>query len=986
VLWLAAACEDNVGCVFVNGCSGDPPLPPNEALRPVTGEWISSAVPEVVASFPTGTGHPGTTPVVLVFSETIQIQSVAGAFELVREGSVQPVPAAQALVSEGRVLVMLPSTTTPLGAGTYVVLLAEDAVVVDLGGQQLDLEAGAEVGRFTVVSDPVEEPQLVTTFPEDGAADQGESLELLAVFDRPLDGATVTPLAFDVRVDGANPVPDPLAQPLRVGTAPGVPDARVLVYQRLDPDGLPLPFGRSATVELRLSPAGSELADADGDELEATTVSFETLAFAAPLGGSLLSDPFDAIGLANLTDGNPEELMLEVELDMAEPNDSLDLYLFGLQRRDDENPPLIALLRTKRLTGTAPIQSTIFTREEINLQLSAAPADVRFEDGPLTFAFALRRGSASSPLVVLDLDDAPETILDPELDITAPVLASWAGLGGTSEFRSELRDLSLAGQANERVRGVEVSTQLGGNGSMPPVVGADEDGFFLAAPVPLGRLDGGAATFSAVLRDRAQNPTAALSGEYLQRGALGPGAFTPGQTLEILVYAGDTLEVIQGARVLVHSDLGNGVDYPFFVATNTGLDGRAMVATPGNPAVGAILTVVQPGFDLFTLHGVPVTRLSVPLEPSGQTPALATGRAATSDSGALAIAGLDRRFDDSRRGASAPRGFRGMACSLANDTLLCDYEGAPFPPRELGARSFFAGDFAQTEAGFSAADVLQAFALTLPLPPANPGAEQEAELEVSGLLAAGPVGDAAQAVPPFRFRLPAASGLVPPFEDDLETSGILFAGLETLVPGLPSAIAVGPAVSFELAADLWTVLGAYPGAIAPAGSLGSAGSVDTDPFVRVELVDTLGSACGVRQRVSTLAAGGPLPEFLALQAPLPTAPAPGAATGGQAFDLRFVHAIGDARSEGGLYRVTLVDAAQRRWILWRFDPAGSADVAVRVVDVGDGGLVGLADGVLSATVVAFAWNGFDATDLLWSDVERRFELFARAAPLQFQKP
>lgn len=986
MLWLAAACEDNVGCVFVNGCSGDPPLPPNEALQPVTGEWIASAVPEVLASFPTGTGHPGTTPVVLVFSETIQIESVAGAFELVREGSVQPIPAAQALVSEGRVLVLLPSTTTPLAAGTYLVLLAEDAVVIDLTGQALDLEAGAEVGRFTVVADPVEEPQLVTTFPEDGAEDQGESLELVAVFDRPLDAATVTPLAFDVRVGGANPVPDPAAQPLRVGTAPGIPDTRVFVYQRLDPDGLPLPFGRSATVELRLSPAGSELADADGDELEATTVSFETLAFAPPLGASLLSDPFDAIGLANLTDGNPEELMVEVELDMAQPNDSLDLYLFGLQRRDDEDPPLIALLRTKRLTGTAPIQSTIFTREEINLQLSAAPADVRFEDGPLTFAFALRRGSASSPLVVLDLDDAPETILDPELDITAPVLASWAGLGGTSEFRSELRDLSLAGQANERVRGVEVSTSLGGNGSMPPVAGADEDGFFLAAPVPLGRLDGGATTFSAVLRDRAQNPTAALSGEYRQRGGLGPGAFTPGQTLEVLVYAGDTLEVVPGARVLVHSDLGNGVDYPFFVATNTGPDGRAMVATPGNPAVGAILTVVQPGFDLFTLHGVPVTRLSVPLEPSGQTPSLATGRAATSDSGALAIAGLDRRFDDSRRGAQAPRGFRGMACSLANDVLFCDYEGAPFPPRELGARSFYAGDFAQTEAGFSAADVLQAFALTLPLPPASPGAEQEAELEVLGLLAAGPSSDAAQAVPPFRFRLPAASGLVPPFEDDLETSGILFAGLETLVPGLPSAIAVGPAVSFELAADLWTVLGAYPGAISPAGSLGSAGSVDTDPFVRVELIDGLGSACGVRPRLSTIAAGGPLPEFLALQAPLVTAPVPGSMTGGQAFDLSFVHAIGDARSEGGLYRVELVDAAQRRWILWRFDPAGAADVAVRVVDVADGGLVGLADGTLSATVAAYAWNGFDATDLLWSDVERRFELFARAAPVQFQKP
>jgi hypothetical protein len=57
-----------------------------------------------------------------------------------------------------------------------------------------------------------------------------------------------------------------------------------------------------------------------------------------------------------------------------------------------------------------------------------------------------------------------------------------------------------------------------------------------------------------------------------------------------------------------------------------------------------------------------------------------------------------------------------------------------------------------------------------------------------------------------------------------------------------------------------------------------------------------------------------------------------------------------------------------------------------VVDVGDAGAVGLADGDLEATAAAYAWDSFSALDFLWSDVERDFELFSRAAPVTFQKP
>jgi hypothetical protein len=96
--------------------------------------------------------------------------------------------------------------------------------------------------------------------------------------------------------------------------------------------------------------------------------------------------------------------------------------------------------------------------------------------------------------------------------------------------------------------------------------------------------------------------------------------------------------------------------------------------------------------------------------------------------------------------------------------------------------------------------------------------------------------------------------------------------------------------------------------------------------------------------------------------------------------------IGDERSVGGLYRVEMRDSSSRGWSLWRFDASGSADVELRVVDPADGGVVGLANGNLTARMSAYAWSGLVATDFFWTDVERRFELFARAQPVSFAKP
>jgi hypothetical protein len=988
---VAGGCTDNVACVFANGCTG-PSSNGNSAIPPVDGEWILEAAPRILGVFPDGGQSAGTTPIVIVFSETMQNNSLGDAFEIVPLAGgglggqpLRGVP--QVLLAEGRVLVLLPQGTqsqAPLAIGDYLVRLAQDANVLDLTGQVLNADLGARVGNFTVVANPPTVPRVLTTFPANAAENQGDTTQFVAVFDRPLDAQTVDPGSFDVRVNGANPTNDPAAVPLQIGGGTGTfRDTRVFLWRSVDTSGNPASLGKGAAVEVRLSPSGDPIQDEDGNNLAATTVSFDVLPFAAPLSASLLSDPNDAIGLANLTDGNPEELELEVLFDMAQTNDFLDLYLFGTQATDAENPPVIALLRTHRLTGTTPIASLILAREDIPiLSSNSSPSSVRFKDGAVTFAFVLRRSGVATPVRLLDLDPDPGTILDPELDTTAPTVRRLLGTTNTASFRSDLRGLSLAGDADETLRSVEVDTPLGNNDPLAPVVGSDAAGLFLAAPVSLGRAPDEGTSFTFVARDHAQNAATPLAGGYRQFGALGPDPFTPGQSVEVEVFDSGDLLPLSNVTVLVHSDAGDGLNYPFFRSATTGLDGRVTVTTAGAPSSGAILTLVRNGYDLFTLHGVPTTRVSIPLRPSSQGLARIAGGVRTEVPSALIIAGLDMRFDDSRRSVDLPRGFLDTGCTTG-DGLSCTHAEATILEDRLGARSFFAGDFSQ--AVFDPAELLQAFVLSVPHAPVAPNGIQFAFLELGGVLADGKTTEHAQEVPEFLFRLPAASGVQAPFQDDLDTTGEPFVSVDVLIPGLSGSIAVGTGIALG-APDLWTIRSAFPGAVTAAGALGRQGVVDTDPFVRVELVDQEGDAAGIRPRLSTIQAGGPQPEFLALAAPTLLAPAAQGTTGGQAFTLRLRHVIGDERSVGGLYRVEMRDSSSRGWSLWRFDASGSADVELRVVDPADGGVVGLANGNLTARMSAYAWSGLVATDFFWTDVERRFELFARAQPVSFAKP
>lgn len=986
-----------MSCVFTTGCLdggsddlGDP------AALPEDGQWIFDVRPSVSEVLPADDLVHSTSPVVIVFSESIAQSTLASAVELVPIFNGVPGTAlpgvAQALVGDGRVLVLLPTILAP---ADYEVRLSTSAVVTDLTGQRLVEAPGALLSSFTVPATAPTEPRVVATWPVDAATAQSTTGEVVVVLDRAAAAASVDDSSFIVQVNGADPAADPTAEALVVTVAGiTISDTRVYLWRSEDDEGVPVSLGTSASVELTLSPPGSEIVDATGTALPETSISFTTLSLAAPLAAAFLSTPSDGIGIRNLTAGDAEELLVQVELDAAAEGDRLDLFLVGSSVASPDVPSqLVALLRTLTLAGTSPIVTADFTLADIDLLRTTDPAlEARFEDGGVAFAFRLRRGSLVTPLAVLDADPGAEGIQDPTLDTVAPTLISYLHpSGSTTEARSAVRDMVIAGRASEFLRSVEVSSSLGTNGTLPPVIGSDPTGSFVAFPIVAGVLPPGAVDFSIIGYDAALNASAPQDGTFTQLGAVGSGALNPGGVIMVQVFDAESLELLAGAHVLTHADVGDGTSFPLLDEAATDALGEASLAGHGPTQAGTLLSVELSGYDLFTFHGVPATRVSVPLVRQGSGADASVSGTLTTES-AIAqltfLAGLDRKLDDSRRAEETAATYDGGTCSGGplGGSFACPYGPEPIRIGVLGVQSFLAGSLNQAEGSFSAAILLQAFDLQIPVPVADAGAATLTSIELLGLF--GEPGLFAEEDQP--FALEDAEFLVDPsggidfanLDDDPDSTGTPRVSVETIVPGIPGTVTVGLGLAFEVVPGVpfWNVKSAVPGAVGIDGFFGLNGLVDTDFRVRMEVRDGDGARAGVRVRRSALAshAAPNLPELLS--------PPSGGNSLSTSYSVVFENTILDGAGEPGLYEVVLTDAVGRRWHLWRGDDVDGGDLSVRVPDLGGTAAIGLASGATSCTIAAFAWQSLSPSEFLWSDIEREHDLFAATKSVSFTVP
>lgn len=1004
--WLASSCDDNIACVYFTGCAGatDPDgslsAPGDAAVFPVDGQWIELGRPMITQLRPSSTGDPvpGSTPVVLVFSESMNAASLADAFEIVPTGFgiLPPGPLDQALVGDGRMLVLFPSTD--FLPGEYQVQLAEGARVLDLTGQRL-LASDQVLGTFTVdAGEP--DAQVVASWPISGTNGQSETTEMVVVFDRELDASTVDADSFDVKLGTTTPV-DPAfdPDPTFVVVDGGGADGRALVYQSLDDDALPFRLGTDTEVTITVSPDAAPMLDGDGITVPEATVSFTTAAFAAPLAANFMSAPPDAIGIANLTFGSGSELLIQVELADGEPNDLVDVIFFGVDRsaEDPETAETVAFLRSVQLDDAAPILSASFDLVDLNLLSDGTPESVRVAEGPVSFAFRVRRGGTSSPLTVLDVDPLLPGIQDPVLDTVPPVLEEFLfPSGSTSLARSAQRDLVITGRASEAVVAVEVTSDVGDNtpgGMLPEVIGSTEDGVFIARPVSVsGGIVEGEVAFTAIAYDAARNPSPAVNGTFRQLGVVGPVAHTLGDDLTVEVYDAQTFELLQGALVVTHADMGNAMDFPYHDDATTGAGGTATVGTPGAPSVGTILTVDMPGYDLFTYHGVAASRISVPLVATGVSAnASVLGNVVEASEPArvaLEFGLVDSFLSDSRRPEEATPTYGVPACEEVGDD--CGYGPESIRPDRLGAQTFVAGDALQEEGSYSAADLVQAFDLRIPTRPTAPGQSDETFVNVPFLLDEPGVPSSERPLDIVPIQMVGAFTIgidSDALVGDDRTTGDPFVTVESTVPGVPGAVTVGLGIAFPQVTDgLWVVRAAYAGAVSDVGFFGSAGVVDSDPFVRAEMRDMDGNRAGHRPRRSTLAT---LPGGIMIpgNVPLLFTPPAGGSSGGEAYAFILSNAFIDLQAVGGLYRVSLRDDDGRGWTLWKEDGDDASGLTiVAVPDLTDAGSSGLSDGTITCQLSSFGWPTLDTTSFLWADVEREYSIYSHSAPVTFSQP
>lgn len=985
---LATPACDNPACVFApNGCTGGGGGGANSvaAVLPVDHQWIQPAAPSITAKMPAASAqlHPDS-PIAIVFSESMQRSSLAGAIELqdpASGGFGAPIQLSTALVCDGRVLVIIPVLPLTLGT-TYDLNWTEDAQPVDLQGQELAIPSSRLIDSFAVAAAEPTTLRLLGSFPADGAANQSGTGEFLALFDRKLNPTSVTALSFDFTVGGVAPTFDPLPAPVSVAGPGGVAvsDTRAYLWRSIDGTGVASPLTPGLEVDCSLSPANAKLTAADGSQLVAQHVRYDIASLSPPLAAEIVSMPTDAIGIDNVT--GPETLDVAVTLTTAAAGDRLGVFVFG--NSVGANPKLIALFRETTLSGPA---LTVQIGEDV-LSLANDAGEGSLADGSLNFAFRLQRGSVTTPLRLLDVDMTIPGVQAAQFDLQRPTLVGLGASGNnTSAFRSDLRDFALIGRASERIRACEVTCTLGNNGVLTPVVGSTNSGLFVAAPVALGSLSVAQMPlpFTAVLYDKALNASAtAIQANFTQLGSVGNGNPLPGPTVSVEVFDAATSAPIANALVLVHEEVGgNLLDLDSDVT-----DAQGQAALTASVAGETFVTVEAAGYDLFTFEDVPTSFLSIPLSRSAQAPATVAGVVSSTQQG---FSSFERLVVDSRRLAQFEPTIQVQGCTTNPITQSSDCTFGPSPIRAgtIGVTSMFAIETPPSELAYNVLSFLRAFQIAIPVAPVGAGTVSTVQLTQNTLLS-----DAGLDVEERGVDGPA------PTLDLGSTNGLVLAQLDgdprVLVDaelrGMPAAATVGMGVAFAGGGNTWQVRCAYPGAVdgiqdTPQDLLGKFvqdGVIDADLRLFCEVRDDLGARAGRRVRFSQL--GGTLRP---ISAPSILAPAPGSNVGGAGFDWVFTNAITNANGTPGLYRATLVTSSGgRRWTLWRADlnDASGASRTIRVPDLAGLGGGGLANGTLTGIVEAFGWAGFTANDFHWSDVEREFDGISASAPSAFVQP
>lgn len=929
--FLTSAC-DNVGRAF------DPnpgPVTGTESLVDLMPEGgdARDGRPTVQDVFPTGSGWPGTVPIVLVFSESLRADSVLpaapgglGGVTVQLEGSAQPIPVSYDLLEGNRVLVMRPSDLPGRDQGLPFEILV-DPEVRDVDGIRYGGTAPDVVGTFQAnQAETFADGGVVTVLPVDNADGVDEGANVYAIFDKEPLAGTVDETTAQVRVGGT--AIQGSWSPL---SSVGVTDRRVMVFDPAAPLAL-------ATEHEVVFQSGIEFANDGVLDFRGRTpfARFDTLAFARP-EAVRVGNP--STGFANKVNrSNLQNLLLDVDVPASSlQGDRVAVRLYGLEA-------------DTAAEGDVGFEERFFEVPANGAQTVSVPfgevtgalAQPRFGDGSLLFAAQLQRGSRRSGFALSDEN------ADPEQDLVAPELLAVGPptIEGTFDILTDQEALAFFGTASEELGAASLTDGTSTVGGF-----ASTGSRFALAPLALGRRTDPLA-YTLNITDAAGNmSTQAFTGQIHQRGVV-TGALAGTVTVE--AYDRSTLLPVSGATVVLESGVPTVPATAQQVAT-TDASGRAVFSSVAGRYT---VTIAASQYDLTTLYNAGSAFVSLPIEPEADASATLSG---TATIGLTTIpSGVSVRV-----GSNLSEAVTGIATTTSDPTVIPDSSILANRPQVVSA---FASVFEpnQTPAvaalavQMAGADLLTA---TAPATPTAPGQTRPQTL-VLVPAATGLVGDLSA---PYTVDLAAAAGF-----DGANLAVDPVARITAGLNGFGGQVLMGIGTTNTAGGASWSVDGTYA-----VSALAVLAPFTPSIWSVLEATDQVGAV--LRHRALVFADG----TFLNV-APVPGVPT---ITGGGTFTGAPLLALEDRLSRGvivggqAMWRFELTDNAGRRWEIYREDrDIASGAETVQVPDL-TGAATGLALGMWNVRSEAWLYfsTSFSAGEFVLDERTRSEVTYARAA-------
>lgn len=912
---VASSCGNNIGRLF-DPVIGTPPGESGSAIQPVPdGGSVREGRPTPTDAFPTGNGVAPSTPIVVVFDESLAPATVlpettsplggVGSVFLRDSITMTPVPGFVDLLMGDTVVVLRPSMD--LQPVEYEIVVAE--TVTDVDGIPTATSEQV-VGFLTPDLDTTASPdgEIVATLPADNAGDVVRTSDVYVFFDRPADAGTIDAANFSVDT-ASGTIPGTV---LPAFTDPlGAEDTRVALF---DATGN---LAGETRHEIRLNSGGITFDGGNGtlNTGGATAFSvFDTVLEAPPTSFEFVNAPMGFPLALNGT--NLGSVMVEIGIDdSVQAGAIVEARIYGGDPSTAMATEDLTFLEAAVEVAT-PGPGTVMV--DFGTQLGVAGATA-LEEGSLTLQAQVVRGTRTSGFA--------SAAGDPILDTIAPTIDEFLPSIGTvgTDLVTDQRSLLAFGRANEELGAGDLVVDT----TMVSLFGSESDGRFAFAPIDLG-LRTTPVMFTLNVTDRAGNVAPAITGMVHPRGVVGGGAVTG--TLTVEAYDAATLAVLPGATVILDPD----GDTRRTMMT----DANGVAEFTGLTTTAHTITIVADGYDLVTLVDTRASFVSMPVRgtaAASRASSLSLGALELPDGVSITTLGTGLRLGSN---LFADPEQQAATVSLADPSGLANLtvrSGRPF------SNSVLTGTFPATARPTFTSFACEICGIDGMTPSVGAAPTPPGQTATSGFQLLTSAGQTANLLFPSVADFAAANlGTI----DGLPTVEVVtsYGGLPGVtLTGVGFATAGATSTQFTIDAGYFTPSFLAPTELLPQLFLLSIAATDTD-----------GAFARVRQSIATPTSGLAAPTIDPLA--LPTATSVGAAGAVPTVDLVDGGAIEVVFAATPLFEIHATDPAGRGWTVFRQDrtPAGGT-ATIAFPDLTGTGAAGLSAGdwSLSPSITTF---------------------------------